>query len=227
MKGFAVFLAVLSTIAGTALAATFEVEHDHLWGSCKGDLAFTESTVEYKTDKSKHARIWKYEDIQQIEIVPGRISILTYEDRKVELGRDRAFRFKLLSGQLTEAFRKEMESRLARPLVSSVVPEMSHARYTIPVRHRRFLGDSQGVLELADDYIVYRAQKAEDSRVWRYDELLSVGSTGPFQLRLGAVQKTGGEFGDEKHYVFDLKRRLKSEEYDFLWNKINRPQIEK
>ena len=49
-----------------------------------------------------------------------------------------------------------------------------------------------------------------------------MGSTGPFQLRIGALQKTGGEYGEEKNYVFDLKRRLTSEEYDFIWEKINR-----
>jgi len=41
----------------------------------------------------------------------------------------------------------------------------------------------------------------------------------PFQLRIRALQKTGGEYGEEKNYVFGLKRRLAPAEYDFIWVK--------
>jgi hypothetical protein len=208
-----------------AQIATFTVEHDHLWRSCKGELVFGDATVEYSTPNAEHARAWKYEDIQQLEIGPERISILTYNVRKIELGADQSFNFKVLSGRLTDEFRRQLEAKLSRPLVSSIIPDATAARYTIPARHRKFLDDSQGMLELGEEYVIYRADKPTDSRVWRYDELLSVGSTGPFQLRLGAVKKTGGEYGEEKNYVFDLKRKLEPEEYDFIWEKIHRPKI--
>jgi len=116
-----------------------------------------------------------------------------------------------------EQFRTEIEKKLARPLVSSVVPEKIQAQFVIPLRHLLFLSDSQGVLEFGAESIVYRSDQPNDSRVWRYDQLLSVGGTGPFQLRIGALQKTSGEFGEEKNYVFDLKRQLTPEEYDFIW----------
>jgi len=168
-----------------------------------------------------------YPDIQQLALAPDRISILTYNTRKFKLGADRLFQFQLLSGRVDEQFRTEIEKKLARPLVSSVVPEKIQAQFVIPVRHRLFLSDSQGVLEFGAESIVYRSDQPNDSRVWRYDQLLSVGGTGPFQLRIGALQKTSGEFGEEKNHVFDLKRQLTPEEYDFIWNKINIPEIQK
>jgi hypothetical protein len=217
----AIIFACSFLIAATARSETFQVEHDHFWRSCKGMLVFGETTVEFVAGKKDHSRLWKYEDIQQLAIAPGRISILTYDTRKIEFGADQTFNFKLLSGTLRDEFRQEVEKKLTHPLVSSIVPIQIKVKFSIPARHRLFLDDSQGILEFGEEEIVYRSREPRDSRIWRYDELLSIGSTGPFQLRLGALQKTGGEYGEEKNYVFDLKQRLTSEEYDFIWGKIN------
>jgi hypothetical protein len=215
------FLLISFLACGNARAETFQVEHDHLWRRCKGSLIFGDTTVEYVAGEKAHARLWKYEDIQQLAISPGRISILLYNARRIALGADQAFNFKVISGAMNEQFRKEIGKKLSRPLVSGIIPETMESRFSIPARHRLFLSDSQGVLEFGDEHILYRSGQPVDSKVWRYDELLSVGSTGPFQLRIGALQKTGGEYGEEKNYVFDLKRRMTSEEYDFIWGKIN------
>jgi hypothetical protein len=217
-----IFLFVAFLAAATAWSETFQVEHSHSWRSCKGKLVFGDTTVEYIAEKKEHSRIWKYEDIQQLAIVPGRISILTFNARKIEFGADQAFNFKLLSGALSDQFRMEISRKLTRPIVSGILPEKIDARFSIPARHRLFLKGSQGILEFGEETIAYRADEPGNSRIWHYDELLSMGSTGPFQLRLGALQKTGGEYGEEKNYVFDLKRRMTSEEYDFIWVKINR-----
>jgi|WetSurMetagenome_2_1015567.scaffolds.fasta_scaffold09579_5 hypothetical protein len=223
MRRLAIIILGSLLIAGNAWAQTFQVEHDHFWRSCTGKLIFGETTVEFVAEKKKeHSRLWKYGDIQQLAIVPGRISIVTYDARRIELGADQSFNFKLLSGTLSDQFRREVEKKLTHPLVSGIVPEQIKARFSIPARHRLFLDDSQGMIEFGEEDIVYRSDRPGDSRIWHYDELLSMGSTGPFQLRLGALQKTGGEYGEERNYVFDLKRRMTSEEYDFIWEKINR-----
>lgn len=209
-------------LAGNVRAETFKVKHDHFWRSCTGVLVFGDHTVEYFDDHKKHSRSWKYQDIQQLAIAPGRISILTYHARKREFGADQAFHFTLLAGKLSEPFRQAVGGKLARPMVSGIVPETTAVRFNIPARHKMFLKSSQGILEFGEEYLVYRSGEGNDSRIWRYEELLSIGSTGPFQLRLGALQKTGGEYGEEKNYVFDLKRRMTAEEYDFIWEKVNR-----
>ena len=218
-------LACFFLLAGNVWGEAFQVEHDHFWRTCKGNLVFGESTVEFIAAKQEHSQLWKYEDIQQVAIAPGRISILTYDARKIDLGADHIFNFRLLSGTLSDQFRREIEKRLSRPLVSAILPERNNPRFSIPARHRLFLNDSQGVLEFGEEYVAYRSQDSKDSRIWRYDELMDVGSTGPFQLRIGALQKTGGEYGEEKNYVFDLKRRITPSEYDFIWEKINRRLI--
>ncbi len=44
---------------------------------------------------------------------------------------------------------------------------------------------------------------------------------------MGTLQKTGGEYGEEKNDAFDLKRQIAPGEHAFIWNKINLPKIEK
>lgn len=203
------------------------VKHDHLFGSCEGQLIFTESGVDYQTNKADHARHWRYEDIQQIGLEPKKIEILTYHDRALLLGKDQRFEFGVTEGQVPDSLRTYLETRLARPVVSSVLPPEAQPRHRIPVRHRKTVSGTEGALELYDTYLVYRTSETRDSRVWRYDDLLSIGSTGPYQLRITALERTGGEYGDGKNFVFDLKARLSEQIYDFLWNKVNRPRIDR
>jgi len=228
MKNLLLLLLLLLwfTPAFAAIPESFNVEHDHLLRSCRGELFFNENNVVFKSENKKHERTWDYGEIQQIEIHPGRISVLTYEDRKIEFGADRVFTFKLVDGTVTEDLVQALEGKLQRPVISSILPSGAEPVFQIPVRHRKFLDDDEGVLEIGEAYLAYRTAAKNGSRVWRYDELLSIGSTGSFQLRLGALEKTGGEYGEERNYVFDLKRRLSAEEYDFLWEKINRPRID-
>jgi hypothetical protein len=209
-----IFLIIL-LLSATAVGAaqTFEVQHEHRLRSCRGNLIFADTGVDFVSEKKEHSHTWKYDDIRQLTLGSKRVVILTYDRRKMELGADRAFTFKLLSGAISDRFREEMEKKLARPLVSSVLPEQIKSKFSIPARHRLTLSGTQGVLEFGDDYAIYRSEKPDDSRIWRYKELESIGTTGPFQLRIGAL---------EKDYVFDLKRRLLPDEYDFIWNKINR-----
>jgi hypothetical protein len=206
------FTLILSTTAA-GTAQTFDVEHEHRLRSCKGRLVFGDTAVDFISQKKEHSHTWKYEDIQQLDLDSKRVIILSYDRTKIGLGADRSFTFKLLSGTISNQLREELGRRLAHPLVSSVLPEPIKVKFSIPARHRLTLSGTQGVLEFGDELVIYRSEKPDDSRAWRYKELESIGSTGPFQLRIGAL---------EKDYVFDLKRRLLPDEYDFIWLKVNR-----
>ena len=72
MKRWAMIFLVLvfPALASESKAQTFDVVHDHFWGSCKGTLTFTAATVEYTTKKKDHSRSWKYVDIQQLANCP-------------------------------------------------------------------------------------------------------------------------------------------------------------
>jgi hypothetical protein len=213
MNRLILHIILILSAAAAGAAQTFDVEHEHRLRSCKGKLVFGDTTVDFISQKKEHSHTWKYEDIQQLDLDSKRIVMLTYDRRKIELGADRSFTFKLLSGTISIQLREEMGRRLSHPLVSSVLPDQIKAKFSIPARHRLTLSGTQGVLEFGDELVIYRSEKPADSRVWRYQDLASIGSTGPFQLRIGAL---------EKDYVFDLKRSLLPDEYDFIWLKVNR-----
>jgi hypothetical protein len=200
----------------------FQVKHDHGLRSCRGELVFRDDGVEYLTSNKEDARTWNYVDIQQLGLKSDKkISVVTYEDRKLQFGKDKLFNFELTEGSIPPALAGALQTRLTKPLVSAVIPVLPAARYQLPVKHQHALGGCQGSLEIGEHEIVYKTSHSSDSRIWRYDQLTSIGSTGPFQLRLSSMERTGGEYGAEKNFIFDLKRRLDQEIYDFLWRKVN------
>ena len=200
----------------------FQVKHDHGLRSCRGELVFRDDGVEYLTSHKEDARTWNYVDIQQLGLKSDKkISIVTYEDMKLQFGKDKIFNFELTAGSIPPALASALQTRLTKPLVSAVIPELPAAKYEVPVKHQHALGGCQGSLEIGEHEIVYKTSHSSDSRIWRYDQLTSIGSTGPFQLRLSSMERTGGEYGAEKNFIFDLKRRLDPEIYDFLWRRVN------
>ncbi len=202
------------------------VRHDHLLGGCRGELVFGPEGVEYRTAHKKHARSWKYRDIQQLGFLgPGSIALLNYEDEKWMLGRDRMFRFELLAGEIPAGLVSALRDRLSRPLVSALLPEDTEPKFRIAAKHLRGFGGTAGVLEIGAETIAYRTDEKGGSRIWRYRDIVSIGTTGPYQLRLTAMDRMQGEFAGERNFVFSLKERLGDEVYDFIWWKINGPKV--
>jgi len=204
----------------------FSARHDHLIGKCEGTLTISETGLRYDTPKKGHSVDLPYEDIQQFGLSARKITLLTYADRSLYFGRDERLNFELKDAQATDRLRLFLEARLTRPLVSSIVPDPEEGAITIPVKYRDWPQGAEGILELGTDAVVFRSREPDRSRIWRYSELVSIGSTGPYQLRLTAMERTGGEFGAGKDFVFDLKTKLPTEAYDRIWAKVHRPRID-
>jgi hypothetical protein len=204
----------------------FPVRHDRLLRDRTGELIFGETGIEYQAKNKKDARSWKYEDIQQLGLLsPKELTIVTYEDSPWKLGKDLFYRFWITSGEITPELWTKLQAKLKRPIVSALIPQDITAKYTISVKHLRGFSGTQGKLEIGDDYIIYRTTTSKDSRIWRYQDISSIGTTGPFQLRLTSMDRAENESGGERNFVFSLKERLDPEAYDFIWWKINGPQI--
>jgi hypothetical protein len=191
-----------------------------------GELIFGETGIEYQAKEKKNARTWKYEDIQQLGLLsPKELTILTYEDSKWKLGKDLFYRFEITKGEITPALWTQLQAKLKRPVVSALIPPDIVAKFTIPAKHLRGFRGTQGTLQIGDQYVIYKTDVPKDSRIWRYQDISSVGTTGPYQLRLTSMDSAGGEFGGERNFVFSLKERLAPEAYDFIWWKLNGSQI--
>jgi hypothetical protein len=217
---------LLVSVALQAQEVQFPVRHSRLLRNRTGELIFGETGIEYRTKKKGDARTWKYEDIQQLGLLsPKELTILTYEDSKWKLRKDLFYRFKITAGEITPALWTQLQSKLKRPVVSALIPPDIAAKFTIPVKHLRGFGGTQGTLEIGDEYIIYKTAAKKDSRIWRYQDISSIGTTGPYEMRLTSMDRAEDESGGDRNFVFSLKERLVPEAYDFIWWKINGPQI--
>src|SRR5262249_46377416 len=104
------------------------VEHRHTFRNCRGTLLIAPDRVEYKTANKEDARSWSYTDLRQIKIdLPTSIELVSYEDQKLILGRDRVFKFKVLEGEITSAISALLMEHATRPVVTSVMPATEDA----------------------------------------------------------------------------------------------------
>lgn len=203
-------------------AGTLHVRHDHdPWGGCTGELAITSDGIRFHSDgKEEHTRDWSWTDIQTVDrLSTDRFSILTYEDQKWLLGRDRPWDFTVLdsgAGGLTDQLFALIRQNESRPLVDRV-PRQIEADYQVPVKHLHTFGGCEGVLEFSRDWIVYKTDHKEDARSWRRDkEVASIWSTGPFDLELEVYEKNGEDLLRTRRYRFELKQPLNQTYYNRL-----------
>jgi hypothetical protein len=217
---------LLACSALQAQEVRFPVRHGRLLRDRTGELIFGKTQIEYRTKDKGDARTWKYEDIQQLGLLsPRELTILTYQDSNWKFGKDLFYRFEIISGEIAPTLWTELQAKLTRPVVSALIPPDLAPRFTIAVKHLRGFGGTQGKLEVADEYVIYKTDTPKDSRIWRYQDISSIGTTGPYQLRLTSMDRAGNERGGDRNFVFSLKERLAPEAYDFIWWKINGPQI--
>lgn len=218
------FLLALASMA-SAQEFKFRVEHDHLIGSCKGELIINQDAVEYRTEKKEHARKWTYTDIEIIKLMsPRKVELLTYESARMKLWRDRAFEFKVLDGKVTKEVSDFLVKRVERPLSTTFVATEEKPQYAIPVRHRHSFGGCQGALKVYVDRVVYESQnKQESSRYWRWSDIKSFSRIGRYELSITTFEPKLG--GPTKTFNFDLKEEMNDAMYDYLWARVYKPTL--
>jgi hypothetical protein len=198
-------------LAATLASATqFTVRHEHLRGGCAGVMTVDENGVSF-TGAKKHAWSWKYEDIQELRLAPESIYILTYKDSKLRLGKDREYNFsgKIPAEELYALLRERMDQRF----VAAVGQAIGLPTWSLPVKHLRPIVGSEGTLAFGAEAIVYSTPAKTESRTWRYSDIESIGSSGPFQLTITTL---------EKGFNFQLKQPITEARYNQLWLQIEK-----
>jgi hypothetical protein len=180
-----------------------EVRHDHLKGGCLGVLVFDDRGASF--EGRGHSLKWNYDEIQQLRLTPAELRVTTYRDSKWKLGGDRSYTFRGAFGEAYEFLRDRLDQRL----VAGVADEDVRPLWEVPVKRLTRFGGSDGVLLVGSDRLVFQSSSA--SRTWRYSDIESVSSTGPFDLTV---------IGLERAYRFQLKRPLDESRYNELWRAI-------
>jgi hypothetical protein len=223
MKGRVLLIAVtflFATIPAAAESYEFSVEHEHALLSCRGTLVITPEKIEYKTTHEKHARAWRYDELQQVKVESKtKLELLTYEDEKLLLGRDRTLRFKLLDGEITPEISSLLLAHATRPLVTSVPPvTVGTPQFEAQVKHLHNFGGCEGVLRIFADQVTFESvDNLEHSRFWRYPDIRNYSQSDRFRLEIWTFETV---FGGSKTYNFQLKRELPQQSYDYLWSRV-------
>ncbi|MFB3826317.1 MAG: hypothetical protein ACE15B_06085 [Bryobacteraceae bacterium] len=188
-----------------------------------GTLVISDAGISFQeSGKAKHAWTWKYDDIQQLEISPKRLRVLTYRDSAWRLGADREYRFDLAGEDTFDAAYALLKDRLDQRFVAALPDKAVKAEWELPVKHLQRFGGSQGVLRFGEDRVVYTTDRKGESRTWRYPDIENVSTSGPYQLTLTTYERARSHYGNLKGFNFQLKSRLGQERYNELWLKVNR-----
>ena len=196
--------------------ATFEVIHKkRFWRDGRGEIVISAEGIAFRAAEEKNSRRWAYSDIQYFDRVSEReFVILTYEDEKWKLGRDRQLRFVVTSGKLSDAVFASISERLGRPVTDRVFRKPAEATFEVPVKHLHGFGGCEGMLVFAPETVSYSTEHVKDARVWRLGrDVESVWSSSPYHLELHVYDNNRREFRRTRVYKFDLKRALDPARY--------------
>lgn len=202
----------------TASAAEFPMRHEHLRKGCNGVMTVDDSGVRFAGPKG-HSWTWKYDEIQELRLEPDRIRILTYQDDKWRLGADREFDF---TGHppyesLLQIWKDVMDQRFV-----AVLPPLANVEgvLSIPAKHLKRISGSEGELVFSDNGIAYATSAPGESRTWRFADIDSISSSGPFQLTITTFERARSQYGDRKGFNFQLKQPLSEARYNEIWLQI-------
>ncbi|SPF54313.1 conserved exported hypothetical protein [Candidatus Sulfopaludibacter sp. SbA4] len=204
--------------AAWASAAQFTVRHEHWRKGCEGVMTIDENGVAFSARKGSgpkdHAWTWSFQDIQQLQLAPRRIHILTYKDSKIRLGADVGYEFTgdIPAGGLYALLRDRMDQRFVAQLEPAGQP-LGLPALTLPVKHQARILGSEGALAFTPDSIVYATPAKNQSRTWRYQDIDSISSSGRFQLTIVTL---------EKGFNFQLKQPITEASYNQLWLEIEK-----
>lgn len=200
----------------------YQVEHLRAFRNSRGTLVITPEAIEYKTTAKNDSRTWRYMDIQQIKIAsPTELEIVTYEDERRLLGRDRLFKFKLLQGQITPEVSARLMANAPRQVITSVMPEPEgRPTFELPVKHLHTFGGCQGVLRIYPDRVTYESTtKPSDSRYWRYADIQTFSHSTRYRFDITTFENQFG--GPTRAYNFELKEEFPALAYDYIWVRVN------
>ena len=219
MRHLVLLLTFVSLLPGETFSVILEKT---LWRDGKGMVEIDDQGITFTAQKKGHSRSWKWLDIQYFDRVsPTEFVVLTYEDDKHLLGRDRQYHFRITQGELSNALFASISGHLNRPVTDRVAPGKIAARYVIHVKHDHGFSGSEGELQFTDDAIYYVTKHAPDGRTWRLDrDIVSVWSDDPYRLEIRAYDNNRREFSRTATYKFDLKEKLNSAFYRQLKLKL-------
>ncbi len=189
----------------------------------RGQLNVNDQGIAFHADGDEAVALeWRFEDIQHLDRQsPSELSLLSYDDSVLRLGRDRRFRFALLDGAISDALFERVAKQVGKPATDRAFTEPEDSELSLPAKRVRWPKGSQGTLHFTSERIVYVTDAQSGSRAWRLDrEVESIWSSDPYRLEVH-VRAGGGAFARRSEvFRFSLKRPLEAKRYRALKRRL-------
>jgi len=171
--------------------------------------------------KETNSRSWRYEEIQQLTVSPSELRILTYEDSKWKLGRDREYIFDRAPKSLAVEMYPLWTSKLDQRFIAAVPAPESAPEWKARAKLDHGLYGTLGTLIVAKERIVFDGERG-GSRSWRLIDIENVSRTGPLDFTVTTSEKSGWFRGGMRQFHFQLRQSLPESSFYALWRRVNR-----
>lgn len=209
----------------SAQTYTYEVRHKHWHKGAMGTLRISPEEISFEEHGKKgkaDSRSWRYEEIQQLTVSPSQLRILTYEDSKWKLGRDREYIFDQVPKSLAVETYPLWAAKLDQRFVAAISDPESVPEWKAGAKLDHGLSGILGTLTLGKDRVVFDSRERSGSRSWRLIDIENVSSSGPLDLTVTTAEKSGLFRGGSRQFHFQLQQPLKEDQYSALWRRVNR-----
>jgi len=113
---------------------------------------------------------WPFSEIQTIGILPHELLLTSYENRPHHEPGDRRYRFELHS-DLSPRLASEIAQWLGKPNRNADPDPRAPSFASIPAKHHRPFGGSNGELRFSPSGIDFITAVAGDARAWRWPDM--------------------------------------------------------
>jgi hypothetical protein len=183
--------------------------HRVLKQSVKGTLLFSDAGIEFRSPKTSHK--WSYEEIRTFDLTATQELIITdYENRHWHEPGEQQFKF-TLTKPIPPPVAALLADRVGRPVRNGDPESQSSSLVEIPAHRRDHFGGSNGKLRFREGGIDYLAEKARDSRTWRWSDIQTIATSDPWSFRVT---------GWREIVEFDLKKPLSPDLFNRLWDRL-------
>ena len=228
-----IFLLIGSAL--TAAELRFEVRHERALRDHPGTLTIDDTGVSYQqilTEKQQKKKRKKppelesvrfdYQDIQELWLSAGKLVLVTYKDRPRLLGIDKEYEFFVVGERSFAEAYPMLKDKLDQRFVTALADPQAAVLWEIPVKLQGTFQGSEGVLQAGPDRIVYKTDRKEQARTWRYQDIENISTSSPFQLTITTYERAKTHYGSLKGFNFQLKQRLDEKRYELLWKRLSR-----
>lgn len=231
-------LAMAATFAAFTLAPTatgqegapddlsrgVSAQHERsLWKNQSGRLSVLREGLRFEISESKKKGApgvidLAWNDIQQLILEENVVSIVTYQDQRWQLGRDRHYRFRLAESGLAGAELESMlRDRLGDRLVLATKGNEEVARWQIAAKLREFPSGTEGELIFTENELQFVTEKTGKGRRWPLSQISTIARVSAMELLVTAPERAVSDEGNQRSFYFQLKKPLTQKQFQELW----------